>query len=394
MPWLRPSVEGMVRVRFLFASDSFKGSLSSRRVAELLTEELATSIPGAASEALYVADGGEGTLEAIVASVGGELRDVLVQGPMGSMVGATFALLSDGRAVIEAAAANGLTLVPRRERDPMRACTFGVGQLVLAAVDAGARDITVGIGGSATNDAGMGMLRALGVRFQMEDGSEPLGGAQDLALVSGLDVSGLDPRLAECSFRVMCDVTNPLCGWKGATHVFGPQKGLRRAIQRGKIDTDMAYFAKLVAQELGRDCSEEPGAGAAGGLGFAFRAFLDAELRSGIDCVLDLVGFDEVVARADICVTGEGHLDAQTAGGKVIEGVARHCAAAGVPCVAIVGGADPAAVEAGLPGLAAVVPCVGDVCELDAAMAGAEHNMRLAARRLFGLLELGGRLRG
>ena len=375
-------------MRFLFASDSFKGTLTSRQVAELLADELPACLPDATCEALYVGDGGEGTLDAVVASTGGELRTVLVRGPLGETVGATFALLPDGRALIEAAAANGLTLVPPELRDARKTTSYGVGQLVLAALDAGARDITVGIGGSATNDAGLGMLLALGVRFATQDDVPITGCGGELYLVTGVDTSGMDPRLAECHFHVMCDVTNPLCGHQGATHVFGPQKGLlpRQVVP---LDCDMYTFSRVVAETLGVDCSEEPGAGAAGGLGFAFRAFLGAELQRGIDCVLDLVRFDEALAHADVCVTGEGRFDAQTAGGKVIEGVARHCAAAGVPCVAVCGAADPAAVEAGLPGLTAVVPCLGALCTSEEIRTNAELNLRLAARRLFGLMALG-----
>ena len=378
-------------MRILVASDSFKGSLSSADVARVLDEELGRGLPGAEVVRLPVGDGGEGTLDAVCEAAGVAPRLVRVAGPLGEPRDARLGVLPGGRAMVESAEANGLVLVPEDRRDPMAASTYGVGGLVLAALDAGCRELVVGVGGSATNDGGTGMARALGCRLLDADGRELAGTAADLARVRTLDLAGMDPRLAGCRVRVMCDVSNPLTGPEGATFVFGPQKGLSRD-RLAPLDEAMGSWAACVARATGRDLSGVPGTGAAGGLAFGLAALLGAELASGIDCVLDLVGFDAALARADLCVTGEGHLDAQTASGKVVCGVARRCAAAGVPCVAVVGGADPTAVERGLEGLSCVVPCVGDVCSTAEALAAAERNLRLAARRLAALLGLGGAL--
>lgn len=378
----------------LFASDSFKGSLGSGDVARILGEELQRVWPDATCSSLFVGDGGEGTLEAIVASTGGATERVTVEGPYGEPVEADIVVTGDGRAVLEAASANGLPLVEPAKRDPALTSNAGVGQLILAALDRGCRDITLGVGGSSTNDGGMSCLRALGVRFLDEYGAELAGTGADLERVSSIDASGLDPRIAECGFRVMCDVSNPLYGPKGATYTFGPQKG-GTPDQLAVLDRGMENYARVVARTLGVDRSAEPGTGAAGGLSFGLLAFCHAELMPGIECVLDLIGFDAAAAEADLVVTGEGHLDAQTAGGKVISGVAAHAKALGVPCVAVVGGVDPKVDLDALPGLVAVVPCVGDITDAEHALApaAAELNLRRAGERLFGLLRLGGSLR-
>ncbi|MBQ6395550.1 MAG: glycerate kinase [Atopobiaceae bacterium] len=377
----------------LFASDSFKGSLSSGDFARIMGEELGRIWPGATSSSLFVGDGGEGTLEAIVASTGGATERVTVQGPYGEPLEADIVVTGDGRAVLEAASATGLPLVPSEKRDPALTSNFGVGQLILAALDRGCRDITLGVGGSSTNDGGMSCLRALGVRFLDEDGNELAGTGADLGRVRSVDASGMDPRIAECSFRVMCDVSNPLFGPHGATHTFGPQKG-GTPEQLDALDRDMERYARIVAETLGEDLSSVPGTGAAGGLSFGLLAFCGAELMPGIECVLDLIGFDAAAREADLVVTGEGHLDAQTAGGKVIFGVAKHAMELGVPCVAVVGGLDPEVDLAELPGLRAVIPCVGDITDVEHALApaAAELNLRRAAQRLFSLLRLGGTL--
>ena len=374
----------------LFASDSFKGTLGSGDVARILGEEMARILPHATSETLHVGDGGEGTLDAIIASTGGSYKTTTVEGPLGQAVEARVVLTGDGRAVIEAASANGLPLVPSELRNPARTSNYGVGRLIRFALDEGCRDITIGVGGSSTNDGGMSCLRALGVRFLDADGAELAGVGADLARVHSIDTSGLDPRIQESRFHVMCDVSNPLYGPDGATHTFGPQKG-GGPQQLAELDEAMKHYAQLVAEQLGEDFSRVPGTGAAGGLSFGLMAFCNAELLPGIECVLDLIHFDEAVGRSGLCVTGEGHLDWQTAGGKVISGVAEHCRAAGVPCVAVVGGMDPKTDVAQLPGLDAVIPCIGDLTTAEEALTpqAAERNLRLAAQRLFTLLAMG-----
>ena len=338
-------------MRLVFASDSFKGTLSSADTAELLEAAARDAFPECETIAVPMADGGEGTTAALVAASGGAIVTREVEGPMGEPVTASVGLLGEGRAVIEMASAAGLPLV-EGPLDPLRATTRGVGELIVAALDAGCRDLTIALGGSATNDGGMGMLAALGARFLDGRGNELHGTAAELGLVSDIDLRGLDVRLRSTRVTTMCDVDNPLVGPSGATAVFGPQKGLAQDLVTS-VDDDMRHYAQVAARVLGSDWSATPGAGAAGGLGFACRAFLGASLSRGIDRVIELTGFERMLAGADACVTGEGRLDAQTARGKVVCGVARACAAHGVPCVALVGTAMPGAER--LEGLSAVV---------------------------------------
>lgn len=374
--------------RFLFASDSFKGTISSARAAELLRRAALEEFPQAQTRGVEVADGGEGTVDAVVASAGGQKIVVRVAGPRGSATDAAYGLLDDGQAVIEMAAASGLPLLVPKERDPQKTSTYGVGELIRDALDRGVCDISLAIGGSATNDGGMGCMRALGVRFLAEDGRELAGAGEDLARLAYIDLSEIDERLASTTFHVMCDVDNPLLGSRGATRVFGPQKGATaETVER--LERGMANYARVLEKTFGSFDAQAPGMGAAGGLGAAARAFLQAEMLPGIEQVLNLVGFDKLLASCDLCITGEGHADAQSAHGKVISGVAAHCRAVGVPCVALVGGMDADATELLDCGVNALVPTVIDVASLDEALDNAERNYMLAARRLFALLKLG-----
>lgn len=374
--------------RFLFACDSFKGTISSARSAELLAEEAAAFFPNATFSSLEVADGGEGTVDALVASLGGERVTLSVADSLGRPVEASYGLLPGGLAVIEMAAASGLPLLSLAERNPLRTSTYGTGELIADAIARGVCDITLAIGGSATNDCGMGAMRALGARFVGESGEELEGVGADLARVRRIDLSGMDERVAETSFHVMCDVDNPLVGPRGATYTFGPQKGADPDCADA-LETGMASFADVLAATFSVDVSDQAGMGAAGGLGAAARLFLDAEVVGGVDRVLDLVGFDEALAGCDLCVTGEGHADSQSAHGKVVSGVAARCHAAGVPCVAVVGGMSADATELFGCGVDALVPTVIDVSSIEEVLAAAETNFRLAAQRTFALLSVG-----
>lgn len=374
---------------FLFASDSLKGTLSSVEAARLLGEAAHRHFPGCVCEVVPMADGGEGTAAALVGACGGELRRACVSDPLGRPVEAAYALLPDGRAVVEMAAASGLPLLSPGERNPLLTSTFGTGELVRAALDAGARDVTMALGGSATNDGGLGMARALGVRLLDAGGRELAGCGADLARVVRLDLAGLDPRVAAADFHLMCDVDNPLTGAHGASAVFGPQKGATPEMV-AELDAGMRSYARVLSAAFGRDF-DVPGAGAAGGLAAGCMAFLGARAESGVARVLELTGFSARLARADLCVTGEGHADAQTARGKVVAGVAAACARAGVPCVAVVGGMDAGAAD--LPGLTAAVPTAIDAMPLEEALGRAEELYALAAERLFSLLALGAALR-
>lgn len=374
--------------RFLFASDSFKGTVSSARAAELLADAAHEAFPSVQTRGVEVADGGEGTVDAVVASAGGRKVDVRVTGPRGGAVDAAYGLLVDGRAVIEMAAASGLPLLARKDCDPRKTSTYGVGELIRDALDRGVRDVSLAIGGSATNDGGMGCMRALGVRFLAEDGRELAGTGEDLERVARVDLSAMDGRVAQTAFHVMCDVDNPLLGPRGATRVFGPQKGASPEVVE-RLERGMENYANVLGETVAGFDAQASGMGAAGGLGAAARAFLHAEMLPGIEQVLNLVGFDELLSSCDLCVTGEGHADSQSAHGKVVSGVAARCRAAGVPCVALVGGMDADAIELLDCGVDALVPAVIDVTSLDEALAHAERNYMLAARRLFSLLRIG-----
>lgn len=374
--------------RFVFASDSLKGTLSSLDAARLLGEAAERHFPGCSWASVPVADGGEGTLEAILAACGGERVLTAAVDPLGRPIEAAYALLPDGRAVIETAAASGLTLLAPSERNPLAASTYGTGQLVRDALERGARDVTVALGGSATNDGGMGLARALGARLLDEKGGELAGRGADLAHVADVDLSGLCPLVAEARFTMMCDVDNPLVGPEGASAVFGPQKGASPEDVLA-LDDGMRRWASVLERAFGRSF-DVSGAGAAGGLGAACLAFLGARAVGGVERVLELVGFDELLEGADLCVTGEGHADAQTLRGKVVSGVAAACERAGVPCVAVVGGMSAGAEH--VPGLAAMLPAAIDAMPLDEALGRAEELYALAAERLFSLLSLGARL--
>lgn len=369
--------------RFLFACDSFKGTLSSARTAELLAEVAERHFPGCGWAAVPMADGGEGTVDAVVAATGGEVVTARVDGPLGDPVQAAYGMLPDGGAVIEMAAASGLPLVAGRE-DVLAASTLGTGQLVSDALDRGARGVALAIGGSATNDGGSGFLVALGARLRDARGEGLAPCAANLGRVAAVDLSGLDPRLAAAGLTVMCDVDNPLLGEQGATRVFGPQKGANPEVVE-RVEAGMAVYARALSEACGRDVAPVPGAGAAGGLGAACLA-VGAALRPGIDTVLDLVGFDGLLRGADLVVTGEGRLDAQTAHGKVVSGVAAASRRAGVPCVAVAGSVDEGYRPGDIPGLVAAVSCVTRLEPLERVLAQADGNFASAAERLFSLL--------
>lgn len=323
-------------MKIVIAPDSFKESLSAPQVAAAIAQGWTAIYPEAECLLRPMADGGEGTVDALLAATGGERRECSVQGPLGTPVAAHWGLLADGTAVIEMAAASGLHWVSPAQRNVLRACSYGTGELIVQALDAGARRIILGLGGSATNDGGSGLLRALGVRFLDDQGQLLAPGGAALAQLAQIDVSGLDARLQQVQVQVAADVDNPLCGPRGASAVFGPQKGASAA-EVEQLDAALARYAQIMARTLGEDHAQVPGVGAAGGLGFAARAVLKAGFRPGIEVVAELSGLAEAVQGADLVITGEGRLDAQTLHGKTPLGVARIAAAAGVPVIALAG---------------------------------------------------------
>lgn len=322
--------------KILLVPDSFKGTLSSRQVCQVMSGQLRRFFPQAQVKSIPVADGGEGSVEAFLAAAGGERRTRTVTGPFGEPVEAFYGILGDGRtAVIEMAACAGLPLAEGR-LNPERATTYGVGELLLAAKEAGCTKAILGLGGSCTNDGGAGAAAALGVKFTRADGAAfvPTGGT--LGEIAALDVSPVAQALQGMELTAMCDIDNPLYGEAGAAAVFAPQKGADAAMV-ARLDAGLRHLGQVSARCLGRDFSHLPGAGAAGGLGFGMAAFCGAQLRMGIDAVLDAVGFDSLLPGTDVVFTGEGKIDSQSARGKVVSGVAARCRKAGVPVVAVVG---------------------------------------------------------
>lgn len=372
-------------MKFLFASDSFKGTLSSRRTAELLTRAAREIFPDCECGYLEVADGGEGTTEAVLSAAGGRRMEAVVCGPLWERRKACYAALDERRAVMEMAAASGLPLVPAELRDPRNTTSYGTGDLIRDALDKGFRDLSIAIGGSATNDGGIGCMRALGVRFLDGDGNELSGCGGDLIKIRSIDRSGMDPRLRDTHVTVMCDVTNPLCGENGATRTFGKQKGGTPEIL-DELEAGMENYRELLRREFGIDMDEEPGAGAAGGLGSALLSFLRAELRSGIETVLDLIEFDKKLEGVSLVVTGEGRADWQSAFGKVMQGVGRRCLRQGVPAVAIVGSMGDGAEQIFDYGIESMITTVNGVMPLEEALERAEELYLGAARRLFRML--------
>jgi len=365
--------------KIAIAVDSFKGSLSSMAAGKAIAEGARRVWPSVVCEVRPLADGGEGTVDALADGLGGERREATVQGPLGVPVQARYALLPGGTAVMEMAAASGITLVPREKRNPLVAGTFGVGEMIEDAVKAGCRRFIVGIGGSATNDGGAGMLQALGFALEDSEG-KPLGrGGAALAKLARIGAEGALPELKECSFRVACDVTNPLCGELGASATFGPQKGASPEMVR-ELDEALAHFAAMAG-----DDATQPGDGAAGGLGFAFRKFLGAEMARGVDLILSETKLEEAIRDADLVVTGEGRLDAQTAMGKAPIGVARLAKRFGKKTVAFSGCVAPDARLLNQEGIDAFFPALRTVCTLEEALdpANAAANLADAAEQAF-----------
>ena len=323
--------------KIVIAPQEFKGSLTAIEIARSIEVGVKRAIPDAATVLAPVADGGDGTLQALVDSSGGRIESATVTGPLGEDVEAEWGALGDGKsAVIEMARSSGLALVDLDARDPRRATTRGVGELIAAALNANQSKFIIGIGGSATNDGGAGMMQAMGASLLDSDGRELGPGGAALAKLDRIDVSNLDDRVQSASVVVACDVNNPLCGPTGASAVFGPQKGATPEIV-AELDAALSHFADIMERDLGADVRERAGAGAAGGLGAGLMALLNAELRAGVDIVLDAVGLEDQLDGADLVITGEGQIDASTIFNKAPVGVARLASERGIPVIALSG---------------------------------------------------------
>lgn len=375
-------------MKVVVAIDSLKGSLSSKEAGKAAKTGILRAVPDAEVKICPLADGGEGTVDALMESMGGERRRLTVTGPLGKKVECEYGILSESKtAVIEISCAAGITLISDEERNPMYTTTYGVGEVIRDAIEKGCRKFLIGLGGSATNDGGVGMLQALGYQFLDERGEKITLGARGLEYLRSIDDSQVIPMLSECEFRIASDVKNPLCGPKGCSAVYGPQKGADQEMIQ-KMDKWLLSYAALARQcRRGAD-SMLPGAGAAGGLGFAFCTFTNASMESGIHLVLEEIGFEDVIRDADMILTGEGRLDGQTAMGKVPVGVAEAAKKYNKPVIAVAGGVTPDAKVCNAKGIDAYFPIVQGVCTLSEVMEpeNARANMADTAEQIFRLI--------
>ncbi|MEE8098746.1 MAG: glycerate kinase [Hyphomicrobium sp.] len=381
-------------MKIVIAPDSFKENLTSLEVASEIEAGLKRVWPDAEYVKVPMADGGEGTVQSLVDATGGQIIKCEVTGPLGDKVQASYGLLGDATiAVIEMAEASGLPLVPKDQRDPLRATTFGTGELIADAINRGVKEIIIGIGGSATNDAGAGFAQALGARFHNAGGvpiTEPLGGGR-LAEVTAIDMTQANPGLSRVRISVACDVTNPLCGENGASHIYGKQKGATPEMIE-QLDKNLEHFARIIKRDLFADIADEPGAGAGGGMGAGLMAFTNATLKRGVELVVSHTGLEKHLKGADLAITGEGRVDSQTAFGKTPSGVAAVARKLGVPVVAIGGGLadDAACVFAhGIDGLETATP---NAMPLEEAIGKSRQYLQDAAERVARLIVIGQRM--
>ena len=372
----------------LIAIDSFKGSLTSMQAGQAAAVGIKRVYPDAEIMVRPIADGGEGTVHALVDGMGGEMQVIRVTGPLGQAVDAEYGIIKSSQtAIIEMSAAAGITLVSAEERNPLHTTTYGVGEIILDAIRKGCRNFIVGIGGSATNDGGFGMLKALGFGFFDEKGEPvPLGGKGLSELCKITDEHAL-PELKECTFNIACDVTNPLCGPRGCSAVFGPQKGANPQMV-AKMDKWLLNYAKLVKSVRPDADKDAPGAGAAGGIGFAFLSFLNGKLKNGIDLILRETRLEQYVQKADIVITGEGRLDAQTTMGKAPSGIAAIAKKYGKPVIGFAGCVTEDAGACNNCGIDAFFPVLRSVCTLEEAMNtdNAFDNMADTAEQVFRII--------
>lgn len=369
-------------MKVIIAIDSFKGSISSIQAAQAVALGITDVYPDAKIVAMPMADGGEGTAQALVAALHGQMVKAEVTGPLGEKVEASYGLASD-MAVIEVAAACGLPLVPQAKRNPLETTTYGVGELIRDAMERGCRRFLIGLGGSATNDAGIGMLQALGFSFRNDAGEEVGFGGKELQSIRTISFDHVHPLLHACTFQVACDVSNPLYGQKGAAYVFAPQKGATPRMVE-ELDAGLKHFAKVVETTIHQNVQIK-GAGAAGGLGAAFALFLHGMLESGIEVVLELTKLEDHVQGADFVITGEGKLDSQTVMGKVPQGVAKLAQKYDVPVIGLAGAAAGDLSKLGLTAYFSITPAP---MSLEEAMKEEEtfHNLRITTRQIFSLV--------
>ncbi|MEG1419993.1 MAG: glycerate 2-kinase [Citrobacter sp.] len=381
-------------MKIVIAPDSYKESLSATEVAQAIEKGFREIFPDAQYVSVPVADGGEGTVEAMIAATQGTEHSAWVTGPLGEKVNANWGMSGDGNtAFIEMAAASGLALVPPEKRNPLITTSRGTGELILKALESGAQNIIIGIGGSATNDGGAGMVQALGAKLCDANGTEIGYGGGSLISLNTIDISGLDPRLKTCSIRVACDVTNPLIGDTGASRIFGPQKGAteERIIE---LDRNLSHYADIIKKSLRVDVKDVPGAGAAGGMGAALMAFLGAELRSGIEIVTQALNLEEHIHDCTLVVTGEGRIDSQSIHGKVPVGVASVAKKYHKPVIGIAGSLTRDVGVVHQYGIDAVFSVLTSIGTLEEAFRGAFDNIYRASRNIAATMAIGMRSAG
>lgn len=376
-------------MKIVIAPDSYKESLSALEVATQIEAGFREIFPQAHYVKLPVADGGEGTVEAMVAATQGHVIDVDVTGPLGRPVAAFYGLSGDGEcAFIEMAAASGLEQVPADKRNPLITTSWGTGELIRHALEGGVKHIIIGLGGSATNDGGIGMVQALGAKLLDEKGEQLGFGGGELEKLASVDIGELDERLRGCRIEAACDVTNPLTGKEGASAVFGPQKGATPEMVE-RLDAGLGHYAKIIERDLDIDVLEMAGGGAAGGMGAALYAFCGAQLRPGIEIVTEALKLDELVRDADLVITGEGRIDSQSIHGKVPIGVAHVAKRYGKPTIGIAGSLTKDVAVVHDYGLDAVFSVLYSVCTLDEALENAGDNLRKAARNIAATMKIG-----
>jgi len=373
-------------MKVLIAMDSFKGNFDSLTVAGIVERGIRKVYKDATIDKVAIADGGEGTVDAIVKTLNGRYERIEVTGPMGSKVIAKYGIVDGNTAVIEMAEASGLALVPENERNPLRASTYGTGELILDAINKGCTRIIMGIGGSATNDGGTGMARALGARFLDSEGKELDEGGGSLDSLARIDISGMNEKIASTEFIVACDVTNPLYGEKGASAVFGPQKGADSEMVK-ILDNNLRHYSEIVKRDLGIDVANEPGTGAAGGLGYGLMVFCKARLTKGIEMVLDTIKIENRMKDVDVVITGEGRVDGQTVFGKVPVGIAARAKKFGKPVFAIAGFMDEGADLVYDHGIDAVMSSMIGPMTLQEAIEESESLIERASERLFRIIK-------
>lgn len=375
-------------MKIVIASDSFKGSCSTLEVADHVAAGFLKVFPQAQIVKIPVADGGEGTVEAMVLGSGGTFHKMQVVGPLGEQTEASYGILNNGVGVVELAAASGLPMVPDEKKNPLITTSYGTGQLILSAVEAGCKKILVGLGGSATNDGGMGIAQAFGVSFKDAEGNELGYGGGELSKLASIDTSKLDPRLAEVEIIIASDVSNPLCGPTGASAVYGPQKGATPELVE-LLDKNLAHYAQVIKEQLGKDIINVPGAGAAGGASVALMLFAGATIQPGIQVVLDVAEIDKELEDADLVVTGEGRIDGQSVFGKVPVGVAGRAQKFNVPVLAIVGSIGDGAEAVYDHGVDSIINTQNKPMSLQEAMENAGALLENAAERAARTIRIG-----